>query len=166
QAAAAIGITKSQLLERQVPAFGLDTDGRREVRLGDVTAALGTAGLEWRTADGRVLKSAPARIREERADELAALRAEAKEVRQRLAVERARVEGLLAEERRWPLEEWLRFYRDHPLVGTIARSLLWRFSGDQVALGADVPDGADEVELWHPLDAAPDEVQRWRRALV
>jgi hypothetical protein len=161
EAAAAAGITKGELLERQVPTFDLDADGRREVQLGDTTVVLELGELRPR--------SLPKRVREEHADELRALRAHAKEIKKRLAVERVRVESLFAEARRWPADDWRRHYRDHPLVGAIARPLIWRFVADgrsEVTLGADAPDWADEVELWHPIGAEPEEVQSWRRFLL
>jgi hypothetical protein len=168
-AAASAGVTKPQLLERQVPDFGLDRDGRKETRVGEATAVLERGVLSWRSASGRPLKSVPKDVREQHADELRALRAEAKETKQRLGVERLRVEALLAEERVWPVEEWRRYYRDHPLVGGIACTLLWRFRAadrTETRLGEEAPGWAGRVELWHPIHAEPDEVRRWRATLL
>jgi hypothetical protein len=168
-AAAAKGITKSELVERQVPTFGLDNEGRREVLLGDTTAVIEHGELTWRNADGGTLKSVPARMRSEHEEDVKALRAEAKEIKRRLAVERLRIESLFAEERRWPVDEWTTYYGDHPVVGAIASRLLWRFSAEgrsEVALGSDLGDWAREVELWHPVHATPGEVQSLRRKLV
>ena len=173
QAAGAVGITKGQLLERQVPAFGLDADGRKEVRLGGATAVVDRDQLSW-LSDGKPVKSVPKAVKEEHATELRALRAAQKEIKKALAVERLRVESLLAEERTWGLDEWRRLYLDHPLTGAFGRRLIWRFDGE-AALPLDGTfvraDGSQveprgEVSLWHPLDAPADDVARWRRLLL
>jgi Domain of unknown function (DUF4132) len=168
-AAASAGVTKSQLLERQVPDFGLDSEGRKEIRVGEATAVLARGELSWLSARGRELKSAPKAVREQHAEQLRALRSEAKEIKKRLGVERLRVEALLAEERVSPAEEWRRHYRDHPLVGGIARTLLWRFRADdrtETTLGGQAPEWAEQVELWHPIHAETDEVRSWRATLL
>ena len=66
---------------------------------------------------------------------------------------------------------------DHPLVGTLARRLVWTFRSNGDARAAiwsggrlvdagdrelDVPGGS-EVELWHPIGRAVDDVIAWRR---
>jgi hypothetical protein len=173
QAATAAGVTKGQLLERQVPTFGLDAGGHKEVQLGTATAVVDLDRLTW-LSDGKRVKSIPKIVKEAHAEELRALRQEQKEIKKALAVERLRVESLLAEERTWELDEWRRLYLDHPLTGSFARRLIWRFDGE-AALPVDGTfvraDGSEaeprgEVSLWHPLDAPSDEVARWRRLLL
>jgi hypothetical protein len=173
QAAAAAGITKGQLLERQVPSFGLDADGRKEVQLGRATAVLERDQLAW-VSDGKPVKSVPKLVKDEHGDELRALRAGQKEIKRAIAAERLRVESLLAEERKWELEEWRRLYLDHPLTGAFARRLIWRFDGQAalpvdgtlVEVGGSKVEPGGEVSLWHPLDTPTEEVARWRRLLL
>ncbi len=173
EAAEAAGITKGQLLERQVPAFGLDDDGRKEIPLGTTTAVLERDTLTW-LSDGKPVKSVPKAVKESHASELRALRADAKEIKKALAAERVRVEGLLAEERVWPLDEWRRLYLEHPLTSAYARGLIWTFAEcsallvDGVFLRADgspvEPEG--DVRLWHPIHESPAGVAAWRRFLL
>jgi len=172
-AASSAGVTKGQLLERQVPTFGLDRDGRKEHELGTVTAVLERDQLTWRS-DGKPSKSVPKSVKDEHSAELRSLRAEAKEIKNALAAERVRVEGLFAEERTWERDEWRRLYLDHPLSGAFARRLIWRF-GDDAALPLDGgfvdADGspiepAGQIRLWHPIVADPDEVAAWRSFLL
>jgi hypothetical protein len=76
----------------------------------------------------------------------------------------------------WPAAVWRERYLDHPLVGTIARRLIWNFtadgstragiwSGDRVVdvsdRPLDVPDDS-EVELWHPIGRSVEDVLAWR----
>jgi hypothetical protein len=156
-----------------VPAFGLDTRGRKEVPLGGETALVERDHLRW-LSDGKPVKSVPKAVKDEHADDLRALRAEQKEIKKALAAERLRLESLLAEERTWELDEWRHLYLDHPLTGAFARRLIWRFDAkaalfrDGGFINADgspvEPKG--EVSLWHPIRAEADEVGRWRRLVL
>jgi Domain of unknown function (DUF4132) len=142
---------------------------RKELRGGEATAVLERGELSWLSARGRALKSAPKAVREQHAEQLRALRSEAKEIKKQLGVERLRVEVLLAEERVWPAEERRRYYRDHPPVAGIARTLLWRFRADdrtETTPGGRAPKWAEQVVLWHPIQAEPDEVRSWRATLL
>src|SRR5262249_42759766 len=76
-------------------------------------------------------------------------------------------------ERTWSYEDFRARYLDHPLVGTLARRLIWRL-GDTAGIWhdgrlvdeRDRPIGGVEektrVSLWHPLSASVDQVQAWR----
>ena len=117
----------------------------------------------WRGPGGEEQKTTPAALKE--SPGLAEVKAAAKELRKALSTERARVESLLAEDVAWSYADWREAYRDHPLVGVLARRLYWRFDGE-VALGEDAPEQAEEVRLWHPATATAEEVQALRRALL
>ncbi|MEU9869064.1 DUF4132 domain-containing protein [Actinomadura sp. NPDC048021] len=168
------GITRAQLVERSVPAHGLGPDGSAERVLGDHTARVAVEGaatvrVTFTGPDGRVSRTAPAAVKDRFPDELRRLKALAKEVRATLSGERARVEGLLSEDRSWPYAEWREFYRDHPITGAVARGLVWEFQGEdgrwRASLGAPGGDAA-RVRLWHPLRAAVGEVRAWRERVV
>lgn len=180
EAAAAMGIPVEEFEELVAPTYGLDAGTRKDVVLGDFTATLayarGKTSITITDATGRVRKTVPVAIRRDHADELAALRALAKEVAIMLAAQRLRLERLLLTERSWPLDLWRERYADHPLVSAIARNLIWELTeGDETRVvtavdgvlrditGAAVEPAADAVvRLWHPATAPPSEVAAWR----
>ncbi|MFD0735350.1 DUF4132 domain-containing protein [Planotetraspora mira] len=161
------GITPGQLLERSVPDHGLGPEGMLTHTIGDWTAVLTvedamTVRLSFRSPDGTTVRTAPAVLKE--TDDLKALKAVAKEIRQTLSAERARLEGLFTTDRVWPHEEWARYYRDHPITGAVARGLIWEAGGkgflpDEAAPGSP-------VQLWHPARATLEEVTAWRETVT
>ncbi|SIO85559.1 DUF4132 domain-containing protein [Nocardiopsis sp. JB363] len=190
-----LGVSGEQLLERTVPDFGLGRDGTRTDRLGEhpVTMLLkadGGAALGFVSVKGRPVAGPPAALRGSHPDEVKALRAELKELRQVVTAERVRLEGFLAQGRVWDAESWVRHYLDHPVTGALARRLLWEVSGDEgrtwtcglpesdgahwrlvdpdgveTAHTATV-DGGARVRLWHPARSRPEMVHRWREYLT
>ncbi|WP_328670283.1 DUF4132 domain-containing protein [Streptomyces sp. NBC_00322] len=185
------GITPSMLRERAVPSVGLDARGIREQALGDYTAVLsvtasGTPALSFRGPQGQVLKSAPKAVREEYGEQLNDIRAALKQLRTLMPVERARLEEHLMAGTRWAAADWERHYIDHPVTGTLARTLIWEASADDgeqwvaglpertaggwALAGADgtavpVTDGA-VLRLWHPVRADAEETGTWREELT
>jgi hypothetical protein len=185
------GLTPEQLLERGVPTFGFGPDGVREEQAGEHTALLtinatGAPVLRFRTASGRVVGSVPKAVRERHAELLAELRTAVKELKQMLPVERARVEGALADGRTWAVDGWRSLYLDHPITGVFGRGLLWECSSDggtTWTVGWPTRDGGSwwlanregrllprgpkaTIRLWHPIRAASGEVRAWREWLV
>ena len=173
-----LGVTPAQLVERSVSHHGLSGDGAVEWTVGGhrVRAAV-VGGAAVRTSytapDGRTTATAPAAIR----GELAEVKAAVRELRKSLAGERARLEALFSADRSWPYQEWCRYYRDHPLTGSISRGLIWEFTdGDAdgngdgqwtaFAPGSDPVAGATRVRLWQPVRASAEEIARWREHLV
>lgn len=89
-----------------------------------------------------------------------------------------RIEQLYRNPTEWSFEDWSQRYLNHPLVGAIARRLIWRFqhvdgsfsdaiwhndrlfnhSGEALATSDEL-----KVTLWHPLGQALDDVLAWRR---
>ncbi|MES9541983.1 DUF4132 domain-containing protein [Actinomadura sp. NPDC000600] len=172
------GITRAQLVERTVPAHGLGPDGAVERTLGGHRARVAVEGaatvrMTFTGADGRASRTAPAAVKDGFPEELRRLKALAKEVRATLSSERARVEGLMSEDRVWPYAEWCEHYRDHPITGAVVRGLIWEFQGEDGVWRASLPvgsgaagGGAARVRLWHPIRAAVDEVRAWRERVV
>jgi hypothetical protein len=120
-------------------------------------------------------------VKDEHGDELAELTAAVKDLKKMLPVQRDRIEQLYLERKTWPLELWQERYLHHPLVGSLARRLIWRFQGpDHSASGiwhdGRIVDAADQpvewlapdtaVELWHPLHEPVEAVQAWRSWLT
>ncbi|MEV4758513.1 DUF4132 domain-containing protein [Micromonospora sp. NPDC049559] len=172
--AAALDLTRDEVEELAVPAYGLTEVGRRVEHFGDAAATLdatsGTVTVTWRNSAGKTVKSVPASVRSEHAERLAEFKAAGKDVEKMLSAQAERLDRQFLAQRVWPFAAWRARYLDHPLVGTLARRLIW--------LVDDVPcaywDGAlrtvedkeiaagETVRLWHPIDRAVDEVLAWR----
>ena len=97
-----------------------------------------------------------------------------------LPAQRERLDNLFLKRKAWPLDLWRERYLDHPLVGTLARRLIWRFAGGDHARAGIFADGqlvghddqplvdlspTTKVGLWHPLDQAQEEILAWRNWL-
>ncbi|WP_375423341.1 DUF4132 domain-containing protein [uncultured Friedmanniella sp.] len=187
--AATAGMSPDELTEQVIPTYGLDAEGCLVRRVGDATATLRATAdggrceveLSWVSASGRRLQAVPAAVRRDHVDELASLRRLVKDVRTTLPPQRDRLNRYLAARRTWTQAAWRDHYLDHPVVGLLARSLIWR-SGAACGLPERGPDGTwrlravdgrlvtldatDPVTLWHPLGTPWEEVSRWRDRLT
>jgi Domain of unknown function (DUF4132) len=140
-AAERVGLPREEIEEMSVPAHGLEEVGLRREQLGEfgvelVVTGTSTTELCWVKADGKRQKSVPKAVKEHHAEELKELKAAARDVQKMLPAQRDRIENLYLEQKSWPFPLWRERYLDHPLVGTLARRLIWRFrSGDRVAAG-------------------------------
>src|SRR5262249_48794860 len=142
-AAERAGLARDDLEELLAPSYGLQEVGLRREALGEVTAELVAAGssveLHYRRADGRRLTSAPRALREQYGEQIKELAQAAADIKQMLVAQRDRIEQLYLQRRTWPLDVWRERYLDHPLVGTLARRLIWRFERD----------GRSSAGIWH-----------------
>ena len=181
-AAQRLGLLESEIEEISVPSYGLDTVGQRCEQFGDYTAELVVTGtntttLQWIKTDGKRQKSAPQKVKEEYAEELKELSQTAKDLKKMIPAQRDRLERLYLTQQRWPLATWRERYLDHPLVGTLARRLIWHFKrGKRTASGMwqegqlvdhsgralEWLDAETHVELWHPLHSSTETVLAWR----
>ena len=171
-------MSKEDLEDLTVPAFGLE-DGRRREELGQYKAELvvepGSVELRWSKA-GAPLRTEPAAARREFPEEVKALKATAEEIRRHLPIQRKRLEWALMVGRTWSLADWRERCLDHPLVSILARRLIWCFEGPTVQVGAwdghQLVDAEDRplgplpaetrVRLWHPIGWDPAQVLAWR----
>ncbi|HRQ74068.1 MAG TPA: DUF4132 domain-containing protein [Phycisphaerales bacterium] len=188
-----MGLHREEIDELGVPSYGLTDVGARTETMGDHTAELrversGACTLAFRTPDGRARKSVPAAVKATHADDLKQLKAAAKDIASMLAAQRNRIDSLFLENRSWDAATWRERYLDHPLVGVVARRLIWRFAPARDGAWDDAaparsaiwldgslvgPDGepADldqqgaRVRLWHPIEAGTEETLAWRRFL-
>lgn len=178
-AAARENLPRDEIEELAVPSYGLEEVGRREETFGDYRAELvvdgSSAALRW-SKDDKALKSVPAAVKKEHAGAFKELQAAVKDVAAMLPAQRERLDGLFLARKTWPLAVWRERYLDHPLVGTIARRLIWSFAQksktvegiwhDQQVVDADVKQlklAADAaVALWHPIGRPMDDVLAWR----
>ncbi len=174
--AKALGLSRAEVEELAVPSYGLTEVGRRVEIVGDATAELtvtgGKAVLSWRNAKGTMVKAPPASVRREHPEKLAELRGAVKDITKMLSAQAERLDHMFLAQRVWPYETWRERYLDHPLVGALARRLIWLV--DDVPYGyadgslrgvtdtqAHSAAGAT-VRLWHPIGRDVTEVLAWR----
>ncbi len=180
-----VGIPRDELEEMSVPTYGLTDVGARSEQLGDVTAEVCVAGrkpeLRWLKADGKPQKSVPAAVKKDFAEELKEIKQSVKDIEKMLPAQAARIEQCYLQQKQWPFGVWRQRYPDHPLVGTLARRLIWKFSkkGQQTSAiwrddqfvdrkdkAVDWVGNACTVQLWHPLDEDTDTITGWRDWLM
>lgn len=177
------GVPREELEEMAVPAYGLTEVGRLTETLGDFTAELvvddsKSTTLRWIKPDGKTQKSVPAAVKRDHAEDLKEIKAATKDIAKMLPAQAERIDNLYLAQRSWPLATWRERYLDHPLVGTIARRLIWEFErpadDDRVSavfyderlvdadgIPVEIPDDAT-VRPWHPIDREVDDIVAWR----
>ena len=185
-AAKRIGLPSDEIEEMAVPTYGLQTVGKRHEHFAEHIAELTVTGtttteLRWLRPDGKRQASVPQAVKEQHPEELKELNQSIKDIRKMLPAQVGRIENSYLERKTWPLVTWRERYLDHPLVGTLARRLIWRFTNiDRVGSGIWLKDrilGVDglpldwlndstRVELWHPLFETTVAVMRWREVLA
>lgn len=177
--AEALGLPRDEIEEMGVPTYGLTEVGSLTESIADYEAQIEVTGsdaaLHFRDAKGKTLKSVPTKIRTDHAEELKELRQALKDIKAMLPAQRDRIDSMFLAQRSWPLAAWRERYLDHPLVGTIARRLIWCVD-DEPALflegtatavdGSAIEHGATaEITLWHPVGRPVAEVVAWRKRL-
>ncbi len=180
--AARVGLPREELEEMAVPAYGLTEVGRCTEQFGDYTAELKVSGtgsteISWLKSDGKRQQSVPAVVKEKFADDFKELQAAAKDIQRMLPAQRERIDSLFLQQKRWPFAVWRERYLDHPLVGVLARRLLWVFTNGKknttgIWFNGQIMDvdlkpiknlGAETtVTLWHPIGRDLDEIVGWR----
>ncbi|MFF4251266.1 DUF4132 domain-containing protein [Streptomyces sp. NPDC001663] len=172
--ATALGLSREEIEELAVPAYGLTEVGRAEFQLGEVTAVLEVHGtraqLGWRNAAGKTVKGVPAAVKRDHADELKELKASVKDIDKMLSAQSERLDRQFLARRTWSYGTWRERYLDHPLVGSLARRLLWTVDGTTAGfadgelrtLADDPVTEGGEVGLWHPVGHEPAEIVAWR----
>jgi hypothetical protein len=176
-----VGLPAEELEEMSVPNYGLAEVGYLRETFGEFAAELVVTGtnaaeIRWFNAEGKQQKSVPALVKENYAEELKELNNAVKDIKKMLPAQRDRLENLYLEEKRWDYKTWRERYLEHPLVGTIARRLIWRFDEATPAIFLDgklvdkdenalAPFDESQVQLWHPLHSTTAEVLEWREFL-
>jgi hypothetical protein len=183
-AAERAGLGELELEELATSDFGMQEVGLLRTPVGEFTAEIAVTGtvsaqLSWRTQKGKPQKSVPKSVKEEHADELKALKRTLKDVRDALPSQRDRIERLLLPGWSRDVATWRERYLDQPLVGSLARRLVWALdAGGTTRTVAwldgrlvDASDAAVEpsddarVRLWHPIESDVDTVVAWREWL-
>ncbi len=183
-AAKRAGLSIEQVEELSIPTYGLDTNGTRTYAFGDIVARIQIVGSAVEQAwerGGERIAAAPKELRQARAAELKEIEQTAKDIRKMLLAQRDRIDGLYLSPRKWSLKAWKQRYLDHPIVGAVARRLIWKFSkGDRAESGIwyerqivgrdgsplEWLEDSTVVELWHPISASTDVILTWREWLA
>ena len=178
-------LPRDEIEELSTPTYGLTDVGLRREAFGEFTAELRVIGstateLRWFKADGKEQKSIPQTVKTGYAEELKELQQCAKDIQQMLPALRERIDNLFLARKSWLLESWQERYLDHPLMGSVARRLIWRFTTEAATVdgiwyegqlidshGQPLPplDAECKVALWHPIDATVETITTWRTCL-
>jgi hypothetical protein len=177
--AARAGLPRDEIEELAVPSYGLEGVGLRRETFDDYQVEVlvngTTASLQW-LKDGKPLKSVPAAVKKNHAEEFKELQASVKDINGMLPAQRERLDTLFLGQKSWPLAIWKERYLDHPLIGAVARRLIWSFADKKRTVAGIWHDGrlvdANDkplnvndktvVSLWHPIDQAMDDILAWR----
>lgn len=177
-----IGVSPEEVEEMAVPTCGLTEVGRCLQPMGEFTAELVLAGtnateLRWIKPDGKPQKTVPKAVKENFADDLRDLKAAAKDIQKILPAQRDRIDRLFLDQKTWAYETWAERYLNHPLVGTLARRIIWGFDhggtkvygtwlNDQLVDAHGKPISIDPdkttVSLWHPIGHSEEQISDWR----
>ena len=182
------GTGVDELVERSLPTFGVDPDGRRVLAFDSWSAEIevetdGRVRISWTDGSAEAADEPPRSLRDRAPGDVADVVAVADDIRATLGDERRRLEQLLAEERRWSVAEWRPRYLEHPLgknPGSAphlalhgarrSRPKRWRpatVGWPTVRAGVlPMPPDDASVELWHPVEASDDSVDQWRDLVV
>lgn len=185
--AEAAGLSAAELEERVVPDFGLST-GQKSVPFKDYTLEIvlngpGAVTQTWLRADGTPQKTKPKIVGtdEKLKAKFDEVEKEVSDLKKTATGQRNRIDRLFAEDVCWSLEDLLTYYINHPLVGVLARKLIWNFEQEDGSFtpalfdddvwkksdGAQIdPHKAKSVRLWHPVESEVDAVLGWRRRLT
>ena len=186
KAAANAGLEKDDLVELGVPSFEMQEVGVLKQEIGTCHADIlvnTNKKSEWRWTNekGKHQKSVPSAVKNDSPAELKLLKKKIKEIDKLMPSIRHRVECLLQKERKWSIAEFRKRFLDHPLVGVIARKLIWNIVSNGTTTQAiwyedRIVDSSDsqctfnsnaEVSIWHPIDEdGADSVLQWRNWLM
>lgn len=184
-AAKRLGMTAEEVEEMSVPTYGLEEVGLRRDDFEEVVSEVRVDGSDveqvWVRKDTKRLSSAPKAIKEKFPEELKEISQSVKDIRKMLPAQRDRIDNLYLMQKKWMFAPWQARYLNHPLIGTIARRLIWAFSqGGKSESGIwfegqivgtdhqplDWLDDSTTVELWHPIHAESSVVLEWRGCLL
>ncbi|MDF2697100.1 MAG: Molybdate metabolism regulator, partial [Labilithrix sp.] len=183
------GLSAEELEDRLSPTLGLEADGTRSFDFGDRSFRVGFDEHllpSVRDSNGRVLADLPKPTKGENSelakaahDEWKKLKNNAKAVAARQI---ARFERAMCNERTWRMADFDLFIRRHPLIGHLARRLVWRLetsTGERMLVRV-AEDGtlanADDVSVVGPEDARigvvhalhleASEIERWSKVFA
>ena len=141
----------------------------------ELVVAGSDAQLRWFDEKNKHIKTVPARVKTDHKEDLTELQQALKDIQAMLPAQRDRIDSMFLLNKSWPFDPWRNRYLDHPLVGTIARRLIWCIDGIPAMLGDGKPTDMEgrpvaynstaQVTLWHPVGRSVDEILAWRRRI-
>ena len=196
------GMTREDLEELTVPTFdlilansnldfGIDFENtairpasaERSITFATSSVTMQVIGsdvkLNWFGADGKARKSEPSEIKTNFKTELKNLKRERDDLENMLSAQTNRIERMPLAQRSWAWPEFNQRYLEHPLVGCIARNLIWRYqTGNSTRdgiwhAGRVIDETGSTLEVnehttvtpWHPVHCDASEVLAWREYL-
>jgi hypothetical protein len=178
-AARELQLPREEIEELSVPDCGLKAVGLREEQWGDYRVCVVVKGsdveVSWFDGKGKQLKSVPAAVKKEYTDDWKDLQGDVKDLQAMLSAQKERIDGLFLEQKTWSASVWRERYIDHPVVGSVARRLIWSIDSEAVTMvdghacglegqAVAIADSA-VISLWHPAGRSVDEVIAWRRRI-
>lgn len=175
-----LGLSYEDLLEIGVPTFGLQTVGACTNLWGQtsVSIVIDDKGSHLQfVKNGKTLKSAPADVKANFADELKKLKASIKDIDKNITSIAIRLDGMMISERSWTGDVWQERYLNHVLTGTVARRLIWVIDGVPAFFDTNTGKMSDidnqtvdvqkdsTVKLFHPIDFDVATALVWRETL-
>ncbi len=182
-AAELAGVSRAALDEMLVPTHDLDASGQLCVQFSDGHAQIAIeSGLsvvvKWVNGEGKPLKAASDAMKADK-ESINRVKALVKEIEADLRTQIVRIQRIYLEDRNWAYPIWQERYLEHPLIGQISKSLVWKLTdsrGNKSVMWADgcLRDVSGEpaqistdtcVELLHPIHEDVASVQAWRKLL-
>src|SRR5262249_51392520 len=179
------GMSAADLEELGVPTHGFQNVGEYRATFDEGTALLQITErlgveLSWLDQNGKSKKSIPASVGAKAPEETKTIKRSEKELKKLLPAHRDRLERLFLQQRAWSLADFRNRYLDHPVIGSLARRIIWSFSlktgrangiWSQGCLvdqeGKPIKGLSDDtrVTIWHPHDVPTGQVLAWREWL-
>jgi hypothetical protein len=181
-AAKRAGVTTEEIEEATVPTCGLGPQASLRQQVGRYSAEIRLIGskraeLHFSDPAGRPLKGIPKELRTGGPGELRGLRRAVRDIDEHLAAQKRRLEQMMSSGRFVAAAQWKARYLEHPIVGPIARELIWELKDDTTAIPhegllVDMEDRPLDLghvtaaRVWHPLRSSAGVVASWQRWLL
>ncbi|SMX27349.1 hypothetical protein TRP8649_01453 [Pelagimonas phthalicica] len=124
------GWSMDELTDRTIPTAGLNDDGILELPIGEeakpYSARMDDAfKLVVLNPDGKAIKALPAGDDDNTKASKKQLSAAKRELKQVITLQGERLYEALCAERRWQIDDWIRDFRQHPLMGRLTERVIW-----------------------------------------
>lgn len=141
--------TMDELADRTVPTVGLNDDGSLDLPCGPDAkpyAARLDAELKFSlfNPDGKAVSALPAGDDEQTKASKSILSVSKKELAQAINMQSARLYEALCSGRTWPIGDWQRDFREHPLMVRLTERMIWQgldAKGEALATFRPMPEG-------------------------